>query len=82
MKSDKDIYFTKILKFVESQTGVDSAILETESDLLGAGIIDSITAVSIIAFGEEEFGLEIDIGNIPQDAFRTISAIASLFRRG
>ena len=48
---------------------------ESES-LLGRGIIDSMGVVELITFVQDEFGVAVDDGDITEDNFGTLNAIA------
>lgn len=51
--------------------------LANDDALLGSGIVDSMGVMEIVAFIEDEFGLEVDDADITEENLGTVSAIAS-----
>lgn len=66
----------EILKQYISQTLLNGRMqVEADDDLLGDNIVDSMGAMQIIAFIEEEFDCDIPQVDITIMNFRTIAAI-------
>lgn len=65
-----------ILKDIKSD--VD---FEKETELVDAGILDSLDIVAIIDAIEESFGLEVDPDNIDPDNFQSADTIWAMIRR-
>lgn len=65
-----------ILKDIKSD--VD---FEKETELVDAGILDSLDIVAIIDAIEESFGLEIDPDNIDPDNFQSADTIWAMIQR-
>jgi acyl carrier protein len=60
--------------FLYMRPGYD---LRDGDSLLGAGIIDSMGAMELVAFVEEEFGVAVQDDEITEDHFGTLDAIVS-----
>jgi acyl carrier protein len=62
-------------------------VAELELDELGPqtpllnGMIDSLGLMQLVAYLEEEFGIEIPAGEITQDNFATIGSLGSFVER-
>ncbi|MGP1348166.1 MAG: acyl carrier protein [Stomatobaculum sp.] len=65
-----------ILKDIKSD--VD---FEKETELVDAGILDSLDIVAIIDAIEESFGLEVDPDNIDPDNFQSADTIWAMIQR-
>jgi acyl carrier protein len=52
--------------------------LDYDESLLDSGILDSLSLLRLIAFIQDELGVEIDVEEIVPDNFQTISAAARL----
>lgn len=55
-----------------------SKVLTDDYPLLEKGVVDSLAMLKIVAFIEDEFGVEIDEEELVSDNFSTIETIASL----
>jgi acyl carrier protein len=55
--------------------GSDLASLDADTDLLGAGIVDSHGIVEIVAFLEERYGIAISDDDLTPERFATIASI-------
>ena len=74
----------RIRGFIRQELRYDEAGdegLTDETPLLENGIIDSLGLMELVAFIEEEFGVEIDDADIRVEHFRTVSDIARLVER-
>lgn len=74
----------RIQEFIRQELRYDEAGeegLTNESPLLESGIIDSLGLMELVAFLEEEFGVEIDDADIRVEHFRTVGDIARLVER-
>ena len=58
--------------------GEDPALLEDSTPLVTGGILDSIATLKLVAFLEEEFGIELAPHETDAEYLDTIDAIASL----
>mgnify|MGYP001075800072 FL=1 len=66
----------KILNEVKS--GVD---YENETDLIGHGVLDSITMVTLVLQISDEFDVDISPVDITPENFRTVQTIYDLIKR-
>lgn len=55
--------------------------IDTDLDLLSAGIIDSFDIANIVASIEEEFGIELSAEDIVPENFSTIGEISELIKK-
>lgn len=63
-----------IKQFVRDELMAGSGVaLENDTPLISSGIVDSIGLLQLIAFVEEQFGLDIDDGDILPDYFETVN---------
>ena len=51
-------------------------VLDAETDLLGAGLIDSLALVTLIVAFEDSFGVQIPLDDFDIDRFRSVVSIA------
>ena len=62
--------------FLTSVTGCQN--LTADSDLMNAGVTDSLTMMDLLVFIESEFRLRLDFADLTPDIFRTPGTIAVL----
>jgi methoxymalonate biosynthesis acyl carrier protein len=55
--------------------------LKNDDDIFALGFTNSLFAMQLVAFVEQEFGIEIDSDDLDLDNFRTVNAIAALVDR-
>jgi len=55
-------------------------VLSPETDLLEAGLMDSLTFVDLLVHLEQEFGLTISIENLDVEHVRSLTRIADFVR--
>lgn len=65
----------RLVKFLRSLTGQED--IQGNTDLLEAGIADSLTMMDLLVFIETEVGLRLDFTELTPDIFRTPSTIAA-----
>jgi acyl carrier protein len=72
-------YTSRITDFISKELLFDDpeAAVTDETSLLD-GVIDSLALMQLVAFLEEEFGVDIDDAEITADHFRTVSEIGRL----
>ncbi len=77
MAADSQISST-LKRFIldELAPEVDSADLQDDDSLLDSGILDSFGIMSLLAFIEQEYGVEVPAEDIEPENFETIAAIA------
>lgn len=66
----------KLIEFLRSTTGQTS--IEASTDLLEAGLVDSLMMMDLIVFVESEFQTSIEFGDLTPETFRTPQTIAEL----
>lgn len=73
------IYATRIREFILSELLFEDkdAVLSDDTSLLD-GIIDSLSLMQLVAFLEEEFGVDVDDAEITADHFKTVADIVRL----
>lgn len=64
--------------FIEETDLEDASILQDDTNLFEAGLLDSLLAVSLLAFCENEFGCDIKIEELSEDNFGSLGAMADL----
>lgn len=55
--------------------------LEDNKDIFAQGFVNSLFAMQLVLFVEQEFGIAIENDDLDFDNFRTINAIAQLVER-
>ena len=55
---------------------LDSAELDDKESLLDSGILDSFGIMSLLAFIQEKFGVEVPLEDIEPANFETVTAIS------
>jgi acyl carrier protein len=66
----------KLRAFLVDELGVRDELLQDETALMDAGLIDSLGVVEIIAFCEENLGCQVPPEEIAPDAFRSLASLA------
>jgi acyl carrier protein len=64
----------QVAKVMADQAGID--VPDTETDLLGAGLIDSMALVTLIVAFEDTFGVQLPLDDFEIDRFRSVGSIA------
>ncbi|MGO9138309.1 MAG: acyl carrier protein [Syntrophales bacterium] len=78
----RDQILEAITRFVIEATNLeDASFLKDDTNLFEAGLLDSLLAVSIVAFCENDLGCEIEVSEMSEENFSTISALADLICR-
>lgn len=55
--------------------------LQPDEDIFALGFVNSLFAMQLVLFVENEFGLVVENEDLDIDNFRTVSAIARLIER-
>ena len=66
----------KLIGFLQTVTGL--LTIDARTDLLDAGIVDSLMMMDLIVFVETEFQTVIEFNDLTPETFRTPSTIAQL----
>lgn len=64
----------QVTAVMSDQAGID--VPDTETDLLDAGLIDSMALVTIIVAFEDTFGVQLPLDDFEIDRFRSVASIA------
>ncbi len=76
MNKSKESIGSEIVAFLAQEANIDAAIIEKDMIIFESGLFDSIVIVSLLAFCEENYGIEIDLTTIDQSAFESVSSIS------
>lgn len=55
--------------------------LQDDDDLFGSGLVNSLFALELVLFIENEFSISVENEDLNPDSFKSINAIASLIER-
>jgi acyl carrier protein len=55
--------------------------LDANADLLGAGIIDSLGILQLVAFIDDQFGIQVPDEDVVIENFQSVNALASYLER-
>ena len=76
---DRDEIIADLRQLIADESGIDDmSIIERETNLFEAGLLDSLFAVSLVAFCEDRFGCEIEMAELTEENFGSILAIADM----
>jgi D-alanine--poly(phosphoribitol) ligase subunit 2 len=64
----------QVAEVVSERAGID--VPDTSTDLLEAGLIDSLALVTLIVALEETFGVQLPLDDFDVDRFRSVDAMA------
>jgi len=53
----------------------NNAQLDENEDLLGTGVLDSLSILKLVAFVEERFGIQVPDEDVVFDNFKSVSAL-------
>ncbi len=62
----------RLLKFVNAEVSLIGDTIETDTDLLLTGAVDSLGVMSITGWIEDELGFQVDATEITLDNFQTV----------
>jgi acyl carrier protein len=67
-----------ILRYISEEIAIGSnKNIQTGDDLLSAGILDSLGVLQLVAFVEEQFGIQIPDEDVVMENFQSIDALSS-----
>jgi acyl carrier protein len=75
---DEQAVTSQIMSHLVSDAGVDSAILDADTDLFRQGLIDSLGLVELIAFCEQEFDVTFGIAELTEENLASARSMARL----
>lgn len=78
---DKNSMHNQILAYIQEELiyDLDSAF-NSETELLDSGLLDSMAAVQLVGFCEDEFNVEFLPEDLTLENFSTVSAVAELIQ--
>jgi acyl carrier protein len=68
----------KLIKTFAEKLNVEAPTVET--DLVNAGLLDSLALVELLLHLEQEYGVQISLDELAIDNFRSISSIAQFLQ--
>lgn len=68
---------TRIASFLAAEPDLGLQVGEADS-LVASGLLDSVGVLSLVAFIEEEFDVELDAAEVNLDNFDTVAAMVRL----
>lgn len=78
----RDHILEVVRRFIIEETNLeDASILQDDTNLFEAGLLDSLLAVSLVALCENEFGCDIKMEDLSEDNFGSLGALADLVCR-
>src|SRR5690242_7038164 len=86
MSGSNDDFLGTVLEFLrdlnpatEAQLSVAGTALDADTDLIQAGIVDSLSIMELIAFLEKETGAYVPLEDLMLDSIRTALTIAAVY---
>ncbi|MEU8327861.1 acyl carrier protein [Micromonospora sp. NPDC048839] len=86
MTGSDDDFLGTVLEFLrdlnpptEAQLSATRAELDADTDLIQAGIVDSLSIMELIVFLEKETGAHIPLEDLMLDSIRTARTIAAVY---
>ncbi len=65
----------------EIMFGSSSTKLAADQSLIESGILDSVGLLRLVAFIEDQFGINIDDGEVSPDNFQTLNSMSAFLQR-
>jgi acyl carrier protein len=80
MKFTDEQIFNKLAQFFAQEGTSQEAgfVVEPDTDIIGAGLVDSMAIFRLIAFVEEAFAIAISPDEVVLENFQTLRAIRNL----
>jgi len=74
---------SRLKEFIMTEVNPDRNLegLDDDEALLDSGILDSLGILKIMAFMDEEFGIDLSDEEIQRENFRNIASICNLARK-
>jgi acyl carrier protein len=80
MTTDRETIAADLEQFIRARS-LGAQPLNSDTDLLGTGLLDSMLIIDLIAHVEKKHGVRIDDAEITPEHFRSISRAADLIAR-
>lgn len=81
MSDDEIVATIKAFILEELLPDEDPEELQADTELIETGILDSVSALKLVAFLEDEYEIEIEAHEANVDTFKCVAAIARLVAR-
>lgn len=66
----------QLISFLTEEGGItENGVLQSDTKLIESGLFDSIVIVSLFAFCEEKFNLELDLTTIDESIFESVNSM-------
>ena len=78
MRSLESIH-ADVLAFLKKRASV--AVPSPETDLIEAGVLDSLVLIDLLVFLEEEYGVRLPVDKLEIDQVRSVARISSLIEQ-
>ncbi|MGH1486936.1 MAG: acyl carrier protein [Cellvibrionaceae bacterium] len=72
----------KVRDYISQNLGIDLNKVSNDDPLFSSGVIDSFALIELLAFLENDLGVEIDIADIDIDQLDTIDGLAKMADAG
>lgn len=70
-----------LLNYLQTELGVETAALQDEQPLFSAGVIDSFSLVSLLAFIEEQCGIRVRPDDVTLENFDSLARMTAYVAR-
>lgn len=71
----------ELIAFISEDTGIEASEISDDTLLFSDGLIDSFTMSSVLAFIEEQLGIQIEMSDVTLENFDSISRIIAFTDR-
>lgn len=75
---DQKEIVNKLMQFLERERPQSSYSISPDTDLIAAGILDSLLIVSVVLFIEEELGCTLEFDDLIETNFSSVTSMANL----
>jgi len=75
-----DAFAGRLIDLIRDDVAGTDDPVETETDLLLTGLVDSLGVVVIVDWIEQELGIEIDPGDVVLEHFQTVGLMLAYLR--
>lgn len=69
------VFTDRLLTLIRDDVSIGDESIDTSTDLLLTGLVDSLGVVVIVEWLEQELGIEIDPGDVVLEHFQTVDAM-------
>jgi len=68
-----------MIKFIEEISESEQGSLTTDTELIGAGIIDSFSIMQVLSFIQDNIGIEVKLEDLILDTIKSVDAMNHAF---